>query len=140
MARRELIHRIAGRRILCVAFTLIAVPAGLVGSWLTASDWGAIVGGAAFAALAAAAGIALTLTQCPQCRDLLFISNTAWSNPWASRCAHCGLSLSTWPEEPAHRKTVETHAPDNNEMQRPRHGQNGASPLISVLCGPRRLE
>ena len=32
---------------------------------------------------------------------------------------------------------MESGAPSNNEMQRTKHGPNGASPLISVLAGPR---
>jgi hypothetical protein len=29
--------------------------------------------------------------------------------------------------------------PDNNEMQRTKHGKDGASPLISVFAGPRSM-
>jgi hypothetical protein len=34
------------------------------------------------------------------------------------------------------RLTPQNRALDNNEMQRTKHRQAGASPLISVLCGP----
>jgi hypothetical protein len=120
-ARRNLAHQVTGRRIFCVAFMLGTLPAALLGSWITGSDWGAIVGAGICGALAASAGIVLTLTQCPRCRNQMFMANTGWTKPWASQCAHCGLSLSTWPKETAHQAT-ELKARDNNKMQQSRHG------------------
>src|ERR1051325_887296 len=103
---------------------LAALPAGLIGFWLTGSDWGAIVGVGMCAAMAVAYGTALALAQCPQCRNLLFLGNTGWINVWASQCTHCGLRLSTRTEQD--RDGV--HAPENNKMQLTRSGHPDGGP------------
>ncbi len=120
VARKDLIYRVTGRRIATIGFFILAVPAALIGFWVTDSDLGAIVGAAVCASVAMAFGFALTLTRCPQCRSLLFMGKTGWINVWASRCLNCGLSLSTWPQNPGEQQTETRAAPDNDEMQRSR--------------------
>jgi len=122
VARKDLVYRITGWRIATIGFFILAVPAALIGSWVTDSDLGAIVGAAVCAAVAMAFGFALTLSQCPHCRNLLFMSKTGWINVWASRCLNCDFSLSTWPRESGAPESSPSPAPDNNEMQRTKPG------------------
>ena len=118
--RRQLVHKITGRRILSVTGFVLAMPAALLGYWVTGREWGAIVGAFACASAGIISGLSLVLMQCPQCRNLLFLRNTGWMNTLASRCANCGLSLSSWPEGQGSRPR---EPPDNNELQRTRPAQ-----------------
>jgi hypothetical protein len=96
------------------------IPAILLGRWITGSTIGEAIGAAVGVVLLFLSLNVLMFTQCTRCRDQLFIGKTdwMWKNPLASRCLNCGLSLSTWPTDPARPEASDRPSP---------HGRDGAA-------------
>src|SRR5262249_60298961 len=65
---------------------------------------------------------------------------TTRANPWRRRESRGGSSseICSLSSESMRVAFNRAGTPPNNEMQRTKHGPNGASPLISVLYGPLR--
>jgi hypothetical protein len=52
----------------------------------------------------------------------------SWRHHWVDATSH-------WFGQSSASEVARTSVPQNNELQRTKHGQDGASPLNSVFCG-----
>jgi ribosomal protein L37AE/L43A len=120
--REEFAWSVFGRRVVLTGLFFLSIPAALLGYWISGSDTGSIVAVAVISLIMAIEGWVYSRMRCPRCKDRVF-GRWPWMNTWASRCQHCGLSLSTWPTTTrAGQQKLGNNEPDNNEMQRTKPG------------------
>lgn len=92
-SRQDLVDRVLRWRVATIGAIVAAIPGTILGHWL-GGRMGETIAAVGCIVAALVAWTILLNIQCPKCKDQLF---NAWHlggrNPFASRCASCGLSL-----------------------------------------------